>query len=65
MTLIQPKTQKFKAYCYHLENQMTKDSLNEPNELGIGNKIKANMRKGNGTSCLQDECGQTDQKLHF
>ena len=44
---------------------MTKDSLNEPNELGIGNKIKASKRKGNGTSCSQDECGQTDQKLHF
>ena len=44
---------------------MTNDPLNEPNELGIGNKIKANMRKGNETSCSQDECGQTDQKLQF
>ena len=44
---------------------MTKDSLDEPNELGIGNKIKVSKRKANGTSCSQDECGQTDQKLQF
>ena len=44
---------------------MTKDSLNEPNELGNGNKLKVSKRIGNGTSCSWEECGQTDQKLQF